>query len=53
MLIVQTIMEDINVDRITVRSVLYIMTPFFFNMLVSAKLVQLFWHLFLVHFLKF
>ena len=53
MLIVQTIIADIIVDRITVRSVLYIMAPLFFIMLVSANHVQLFWHLFPVRFLKF
>ena len=41
------------VDMITVRSVLYIMTPLFFIMLVSANPVQLFWNLFPVCFLKF
>ena len=53
MLIVQKIIADITVDRITVRSVLYIMTSLFFLMLVSAKLVQLFWNLFPMRFLKF
>ena len=53
MLIVQTIIADIIVDKITVRSVLYIVTPLFFIMLVSANHVQLFWHLFPVRFLKF
>ena len=39
MLIVQKIIADIIVERVTVRSVFYIMTPLFFIMLVSAKLV--------------
>ena len=39
--------------RFTLRSALYIMTPLFFIMLVSANLVLLFWHLFPVRFLKF
>ena len=53
MLIVQKIIADIDVDKITVRSVLYLMTPLFFIMLVSANIVQLFWHVFLVRFLRF
>ena len=53
MLIVKTIIADIIVDRITVRIVMYVMTPLFFIMLVSTNHVQLFWHLFPVHFLKF
>ena len=52
-IIVDRITVDITVDRITVRTMLYIMTPLFFIMLVSGKPVQLFWHLFLVCFLKF
>jgi hypothetical protein len=37
MLIVQKLIADITGDRTAVKSVLYIITPLFFIMIVSAK----------------